>query len=133
MPKKWILVVDDDPAILRIVSEALEHPSLRVTTAAESMHAFVQARDLKPHVIVSDILMPGHNGTEIVKLLREDANVPRMPIVFMTGMDPAKARELLPKNDPLVSLVQKPFDLHALRDRIWDLAGLNEIVPPPGW
>ena len=133
MPKKWILIVDDDPSILTIVCEALEHPKLRLTTAADATQAFVQARDLKPSVIISDILMPGCNGTEIFKQLREDANIPRMPIIFISGMDPAKARELLPPSDPSVSLVQKPFDLPALRDRVWDLAGLNEVLPPAGW
>ena len=133
MPKKWILVVDDDPSILSMVADALEHPALSVTTATDAAQAFVQARDLKPVVIVSDIQMPGHDGPSIIEHLRADANVPRMPIVFMTGMDLVKARELLPKGDPTIRLVQKPFDLEMVRDCVWDLAGLNEVLPPKGW
>ena len=42
MPKKWVLVVDDDPAILEIVAGALEHPELSVTTAGDALQAFIQ-------------------------------------------------------------------------------------------
>ncbi|MFI5361605.1 MAG: response regulator [Elusimicrobiota bacterium] len=133
MPKKWVLVVDDDPSIAMIVSDALEHPELSVTTANDALQAFIQARDLRPIVIVSDMQMPGYgDGSTILKRLREDPRIPRMPIVFMTGMDLAKARELLPKNDPLVGLMPKPVDLDMLRDYVWKLAGVDAPPAPSG-
>ena len=131
MPKKWVLVVDDDPGVLSLVATALEHPVLSMTTAADSLQAFIQARDLKPIVIIADIQMPGYgDGSTILKRLREDSKIPRVPIVFMTAMDLVKARELLPKNDPMVGLMAKPLDLKALRDYVWKLAGI--AVPPAG-
>ena len=130
MPRKWVLVVDDDEAIQTMVAEALEHPELSVTTAGDALQAFIQARDLKPIVIVSDIQMPVYgDGSTIVKRLREDPRMARVPIVFMTGMDLAKARALLPKDDPLIGLMPKPVNLDMLRDYVWKLAG---IAPPPG-
>jgi CheY-like chemotaxis protein len=133
MPKKWVLVVDDDPSILTIVSEAIEHPDLSVTTATDALQGFIQARDLKPIVIISDIQMPGFgDGTTIVKHLRADAYFARVPIIFMTGMEMAKARELLPKNDPMIGLVPKPIKLDVIRDYVWKLAGIIAVNPPPG-
>ncbi|HEX4046341.1 MAG TPA: response regulator, partial [Elusimicrobiota bacterium] len=58
MAKKWVLLVDDDPAILMIITDAIDHPDLSVTTASDALQAFIQARDLKPIAIVSDINMP---------------------------------------------------------------------------
>lgn len=135
MPKrKWILAVDDDPAILDIIEGALEHPELTITTATDALQAFIQARDLAPLLIISDIQMPGYGyGTQTLKLLREDPRIPLVPIIFMTGMDLAKARELLPPNDPTIGLISKPIDLLRLREYVWKLAGI--AVPeakPPG-
>jgi CheY-like chemotaxis protein len=126
--RKWVLVVDDDSDVLAIVTTALEHPELNVTTAKDALQAFIQARDLKPIVIIADIQMPGYgDGSTILKRLREDPKIPPVPIVFMTGMDLAKATALLPKNDPMVGLMSKPLDLNALRGYVWKVAGF----PPP--
>ena len=130
MLRKWVLVVDDDPAIVTLVSEAIEHPELSVTTAGDALQAFIQARDLRPMLIITDINMPTHgDGSTILKRLRENPRMAFVPIIFITGMDLAKARELLPKNDPTIGLMQKPVDLDVLRDYVWKLAG---IVAPPG-
>ena len=134
MAKKWVLIVDDDPSILAIVSEAIEHPALSLTTAADAMQAFIQARDLKPLVIITDINMPGEDGSSILKRLREADPVmmKTVPIIFMTGMALAKAAELLPKNDPMVGLVQKPLNLEMLRGYVWKLAGITPPAAPSG-
>ena len=130
MPKKkWILTVDDDPAILNILEGALAHPELTITTASDAQQAFIQARDIAPLLIICDIMMPGSgDGTTMLKLLRADPRIPRVPIIFMTSMDLKKARALLPFNDPTIGLIPKPLDLDKLRKYVWDLAG---VAAPP--
>jgi CheY-like chemotaxis protein len=131
MPKKWVLVVDDDPLMLDLIGSAIEHPELSVTTASDALQAFIQARDLKPFVIISDIQMPGFgDGSTILKRLRAEARMPRMPIIFMTGMNISEAAALLPKNDPTIGLMQKPVDVNMVRDYVWKLAGLSAPVEP---
>jgi CheY-like chemotaxis protein len=130
--KKWILLVDDDPTVLILLEAALAHPELTLTTAQDALQAFLQARDLAPILIISDIQMPGFgDGTRTLKLLREDPRIPRVPILFMTAMDPDRARALLPANDLTIGLAGKPLDLTKIRDYAWKLAGV--AVPPlPG-
>ncbi|MBI3288964.1 MAG: response regulator [Elusimicrobia bacterium] len=125
MTKKWILTVDDDPAFLSILEETLSHPELSITTASDAVQAFIQARDLQPILIISDIYMPGGYGTQTLKLLREDPRLPRVPILFITGASLELARSLLPKNDPSIGLMQKPPNLPELRERVWKLAGVK--------
>lgn len=126
MSKKWILVVDDDPVVRGLLAAALEHPDLTVTTAEDALQAFIQARDLKPLLIVSDIMMPGYgDGPSALKKLREDPRVPVCPIVFVTSMDLAEARKLLPSGDPTVGILPKPVDLRRLREYAWNLAGVR--------
>lgn len=124
MPKKkWILLVGDDPASLAILEEALAHRDLTITTAPDALQAFIQARDLSPMLIISDINIPGPcDGTKTLKLLREDPRIPRMPMLFMTDMDREQARALLALNDPAVGLMQKPLDPDKLREYVWRLA-----------
>ena len=127
--KKWILAVDDDPGILLILEDVLAHPELTITTASDAMQAFIQARDIAPLLIISDIQMPGYGyGTETLKMLRGNPGTARVPIVFMTGMELTKARALLPADDPSVGLVGKPLDLERLRDYVWKLAGVTAPV-----
>ena len=122
------MIVDDDPAMLMILQDALEHPQLAITTANDALQAVIQARDLKPIAVITDINMPVFgDGSTILKRLREDPGVPRMPVIFMTGMELSKAQELLPKNDPTIGLMPKPLDLDRLRDYIWKLAGLSPV------
>ncbi len=128
MPKKWVLIVDDDPANLLLLESVIEHPGIDVTTATDALQAFIQARDLKPILIISDINMPGYgDGTTTLKRLRQDPCIPACPIIFVTAMDLADARELLPKNDPTIGLMQKPVNIQILRDYVWKLAGVSEI------
>lgn len=134
MPKKWILIVDDEPANLMLLESVLEHPEFNVTTATDALQAFIQARDLKPFLIISDINMPGYgDGTTTLKRLRQDPRVPICPIIFVTAMDLADARKLLPNNDPTIGLLQKPVNLVMLRDYVWKLAGITASAKPtPG-
>ena len=132
MPRKWVLVVDDDSSILTVVEEAIEHPELSVTTAGDARQAVIQARELKPIVIVTDISMPGQDGSLILKLLRREPGMLKCPVIFMTGMALEVARELLPQDDPSISLISKPLKLEMLRDRVWALAGIAPAAPPFG-
>jgi CheY-like chemotaxis protein len=131
---KWLLLVDDDPTILAILEATLAHPELTITTASDALQSFLQARDIKPFLIISDIQMPGFgDGTKTLRMLREDPRIPRVPIIFMTGMELSRARELLPAGDPSIGLIAKPIDLVRLREYVWKLAGIATPAaePPP--
>ena len=123
MAKNWILIVDDDPAILAVTEAAIAHPALSITTASDALQAFIQARDIKPILVISDIQMPGYgNGPDALKKLREDPRIPRVPFIFVTGMRLDKAKELLPPDDPLIRLMPKPIDYAVLRKLVWGYA-----------
>ena len=128
--KKWVILVDDDRAILDMVETAIAHPDLSVTTAADAKQAFILARNLRPMLIICDIQMPGGGGLAALQLLRADPATTLIPVVFMTGMELAEAKKLLPLNDPSIGLIMKPLDLDKLRDYVWDFAELK--APNPG-
>ncbi len=98
---KKILVVDDHPETLRLISFILERADYQVTTARSGLAGIEAAREVVPDLVLLDIMMPGMDGVEVCKQLREDSNpdVANMTIVMfsarsmMTDRDEAFAAE----------------------------------------
>ena len=127
MPKEaFVLVVDDDPSILNLVSTRLELAGYRVTTAMDAWQQVVQAQGMKIGLIISDIMMPGvGTGVDAIKQLRATPTVsPLLPVVFMTALKLEDARKMIPA-DPHVRLIGKPIDFEVLRSAIRELTGLD--------
>jgi CheY-like chemotaxis protein len=127
MPREaYVLVVDDDPTVLNLVSTRLELAGYRVTTATDAWQQVVQAQGMKIGLIITDIMMPGvGTGVDAVKQLRATPAVsPMLPVVFMTGLKLEDARKMLPP-DPHIRLIGKPIDFGTLRAAIKELTGVD--------
>jgi two-component system response regulator MprA len=77
-----ILVVDDDPEIVSFVRRGLAYEGFRVDTAADGKEALIKAREREPDLVVLDIMMPGMDGLEVAKRLRQGGDV---PILMLTA------------------------------------------------
>lgn len=84
---KRLLVVDDDPGLLRAVAETLRAEGYEVTSARRGAEALTRIAESLPDLIVSDIRMPGMDGYELVRNLRASARARLIPIVFLTAKD----------------------------------------------
>jgi len=84
--KKRIMVVDDDPAITRVVKLTLERTG-RYTVQTENLgrKAIAAAREFAPDLIILDILMPGMLGSEIAAQLQSDPELHSIKFIFLTG------------------------------------------------
>lgn len=123
--KRWILVVDDEPAIVALLEEGLAGDGYTVTTCHDARQAFVQARDLKPLLVVSDLNMPYFGtGDAALKELRADPRLAGIPFLFVTGLEPEKARRMVPAGDPKVRLLFKPVNLDLILAAARELTGL---------
>ena len=71
-----ILVVDDEPKIVRLARDYLEKYGFRVTTAADGQSALAVARREKPDLIILDLMLPILDGREVCKTLRRESDVP---------------------------------------------------------
>src|SRR6266404_6029746 len=79
-----IMVVDDDPVQLRLVTYQLEAAGFRVSTASSGEAALALAREAPPDAIVSDVLMPGMDGFELCLRLRRDDALARIPVLLLS-------------------------------------------------
>jgi len=125
---KTILIVDDEPQIVRLVRDYLEHGGFKVLTAADGQTALRIASTQHPDLVVLDLGLPGIDGLDVTRSLRRNGVV---PIIMLT----ARADE----SDKLVGLelgaddyVTKPFSPKELVARIRSVLRRSEAARAPG-
>jgi DNA-binding NarL/FixJ family response regulator len=84
---KRLLVVDDEPKLLRALAVDLKGEGYDVLTARSGGEALVMVAQKLPDLIVSDIRMPGMDGYELARRLRQNQSTALVPIVFLTAKD----------------------------------------------
>jgi len=123
-----ILVVDDEPEIVRLIRSYLEREGYRVVTAGNGEEALYTARHEKPDLVVLDILMPRMDGLEFTRRIRADR--PAIAIIMLT----ARVEE----TDRIVGLemgaddyVTKPFSPRELVARVKAVLRRTQAAAPP--
>lgn len=120
-----ILVVDDEPAILDVVSYNLEKSHYRVLKARTGEEALALARERKPDLIILDLMLPGVDGFEVCRTLRQEGEV---PIIMLTALDEEVDRVVgleLGADDYVV----KPFSTRELMARVKSVLRRIKRVP----
>jgi DNA-binding NarL/FixJ family response regulator len=84
---KRLLVVDDEPNLLRAVAACLKAENYEVSTARSGYEALMQLAETVPDLIISDIRMPGIDGYKLARQLRGSPRTALVPIVFLTAKD----------------------------------------------
>jgi len=114
MPDETILIIEDDPAMLRGLKDNFTFKGYRVLTASDGESGLAAAFDAKPDLILLDIMLPKINGYEICRLVRAEGL--DMPIIMLT----AKGQEqdiVLGLNLGADDYVTKPFNIQELLAR----------------
>ena len=126
--KPRILVVDDEPDVLDLVTYNLGQAGFATETAADGAEALRKARSSAPDLILLDLMLPEMDGLEVCKLLRRDTKTSAIPIIMLT----ARASEI----DRIVGLelgaddyVPKPFSLRELVLRVKKRLEQNSGAP----
>ena len=84
---KRLLIVDDEPNLLRAVAACLKAEDYEVSTARSGREALLQLAESVPDLIVSDIRMPGMDGYQLARQLRGSPRTVLVPIIFLTAKD----------------------------------------------
>lgn len=89
-PGSLILVVDDDPGILRIVEFTLQRSGYEVRTAADGQEALKMLRNIIPDLMILDVAMPGLSGFDLCHIVKRDQRLQDVPVIFFTAQDSPK-------------------------------------------
>jgi two-component system, OmpR family, response regulator len=115
-----LLVVDDEPNIVELLSASLRFAGYDVSTATNGTEALKKARSIDPDLVVLDVMMPGLDGWRVAEELLEDPATSSIPIVFLTARaelrDRARGLDL-----GGLDYVTKPFNPVELAPLIRDL------------
>ncbi|QBI55520.1 response regulator transcription factor [Streptomonospora litoralis] len=124
MTRPRILVVDDEPNIVDMVTTVLEFHGFEMSAAATAAQAYAAARVHRPDLVVLDVMLPDGDGFEVCRTLRR--SLPRLGIVFLTAKDAHSERVagLTYGGDDYVT---KPFNIDELLARV--RAVLRRILP----
>ena len=101
-----ILVCDDDPSLRELVRAVLG-PSYRFVEAADGVEALTLARELRPDLIVLDVMLPALSGIEVLQALRLDEELRSLRVIVITAWSHAELDAHVAGADRFVS---KPFD-----------------------
>lgn len=115
---KRVLLVEDDPAVRKVTTHMLKHLDQEVieTTSAEEAEEIMRDRSSPTcSVLISDIMLPGQNGVEFSRRVRESN--PHLPILFVTGCSEAEIQNMgqLPENS---IVLHKPFRLQQVQQSL---------------
>ena len=84
---KTVLIVDDDPAILRAVEAFLKMKGLKVITCEDPGNALTIAQDKHPDLVISDVAMPGIDGFTLLRGFKDNKHTQTIPLILLTATD----------------------------------------------
>lgn len=109
-----ILVVDDEPKVVRLARDYLEKNGFRVITAADGQTALAAARREKPDLVILDLMLPQIDGREVCRILRRESSV---PIIMLTALS-EEIDQVTGLEIGADDYITKPFSVRALVARV---------------
>jgi DNA-binding response OmpR family regulator len=123
--KQRILLVDDEPSIVKMVGRRLEVEGFRVTVAGDGQEGLAKAQAEQPDLIILDLMLPKLNGYEMCTMLKQDIRYQKIPIILFTAKTQEKD-EKLGMECGANAYVRKPFRAQELLDTIRKLLGASQ-------
>jgi two-component system alkaline phosphatase synthesis response regulator PhoP len=114
---KRILIVEDDPSVLRATSYILEKEGYQVLTAQNGLEGLKKAREDNPDLLILDVMLPGIDGFEICHSLRSEPETAGLPILMFSakGQESDKATGLKVGADEYMT---KPVDREVMLNKV---------------
>ncbi len=122
-----ILIVDDEPGIRLAISDYLELAGYSVISAKNVQEALLMLKTYHPHLLISDIKMPGKDGYDLVKEIRQRPEYRLLPVIFLTERNSTQERIYGYKVGCDVYL-PKPFELEELEAIVRNLLERAQMV-----
>lgn len=147
-----ILVVDDNPENIRVLSALLENHGYDVSACVSGERALAAVHHRKPDLVLLDVNMPGLNGFQVCERMRADSELRRIPVIFLTARTrsedvinglavgavdyvskPFQPEELLARVATHIELSRSRLEIHELRDLLPVCAWCHRVREDDGY
>ena len=122
-PRNSILIVDDDPAVRKVLSKSFFNLKYRTEVAEDGFEAGIKLMQFKPDLIILDLMMPEMDGFEVCRKIKTDPAISHIKILVLTGYGTEENRERVIKAGADDFLV-KPVEIDVLVRHIGELLGV---------
>ncbi len=123
MPKKKIMVVDDEESLLELVGGLLKIEGFNVITVTSGQECLDKLKTVKPDLILLDMMMPGMSGREACEKIRKDTKTKDLKVAFLTVAKFSETGKDVLKKMNVSDYITKPFDNADLVKRIKKMVG----------
>ncbi len=122
-----VLVIDDSPDVHRLLRARLRTEDLEIVSAASGPEGLATAKAKAPSIILLDLDMPGTDGFEVLRQLKEDKTVIDIPVIILSGLQSSQDK-VTAFDLGAVDYITKPFDLTELRVRVRSALRVQQLV-----
>ena len=124
-----VVCIEDEPGVIELIRLILERRGLKVVGAGSGAEGLEVIRQVKPSLVLLDLMMPGMDGWEVYRRMKADAMTKTIPVIIVTakaeGIDEVLAKHIAKVDD----YIKKPFSLQELLQAIERV--LNRKMTPP--
>jgi CheY-like chemotaxis protein len=126
---KTLLLADDSVTIQKVVGISFASEDIAITTVDNGDDAISRAREIRPDVILADVVMPGKSGYEVCEAVKTDPDLRHIPVLLLTGTFEAFDEERAARAGA-AGQIAKPFEAHTLVERVKHLLVNTPSAPP---
>jgi CheY-like chemotaxis protein len=119
---KSAVIVDDDQKIIIMTGEILSRMGYRIFSAGDGKKGLEMIKQVKPDLIVCDLLLPGIHGAELCNLIRQDMNLDETKIIAISAVYNESDYKLV-MNCKADAFIEKPFDIDDFEHLV------HEVIP----
>lgn len=119
--KKRILVIEDDMNILELLSILLTKAGYEVTVCENGRDALAAIKQIRPHLVMLDLMLPGMDGKSIVENMEKDEDISTTPVLILSALE--AAGHMFMGKTMIKGVCFKPFSPKALLEKVKQIMG----------
>lgn len=119
--KKRILIVEDEASIVELLSLVLIKAGYEVHVCQSGRDAIARTKEIRPHLILLDVMLPGLDGRAIVSIMEQDDELNSIPVIVTSALD--ESEHMFQKFPQVKAFCAKPFVLKELVIKVQEALG----------
>ncbi len=119
--EKKVLIIDDEPEMLKMISYALEKAGFKTATCDSGKQALAAISSHKPDLLILDVMLPGIDGYSLGQQIAGNPETKGIPVIVLTALEPSKP--LFQKFSQVVAFMTKPCNIDELVSQVQKAVG----------